>query len=993
MISRLSSDSTRSMSSSSARTPGKDPSRSSSGKKKNFFQKLFKKTSSGQSLKGMNEKAEGDDVLEEREMASSDSDEGSARSSFSQKEAPTAEPESKGEEEPDERESLTRGEIAQVLLKEKVEGFQVSTTGLVQKLENAMSQRTSLAVEASGLEAEHRELNLELHEAESRQAAFAEAEEFEQADKLTSAVANLRNKADNVSERLGAVRAKLLRSEALTDQLKTEQKIELQLLVQRMELFCKDQDKALRSMIIEAQKVLEGESRRLTKEEDRLKMQREYIEKDENHLQEETKQTESAIAEQTQGIEQTRQSLGKAHIKLKGEIEHLEQMLADKKSALESVEEELETATDEIAEIRTKFSRQLSRIEERKNMLNQTKAECDNEENQLDQSKKEYEAKTRAIQHDQGQIQSVVDNAKLHIKLARFVEGILQEQEEWAEKLEDQLPEQDGSFDELQEQVQALREETNVFKEQQSKLEAQMLSSKSQVDEISLELPKLEHAKKTAAAARNYKEAGAKSKEIKSLQEKQIHTLEELEVIEQTLSHCKSEYTTKAEVLLAKEAELYQMELNMQLLKFQALKENVIHLKKMKQRILKDKPCDFQESALQILEMEIQSRYALGREICATNKLNGDEFNLELLEFEEEEEEEEEVELQEEKEEEKPLQIQSENESPSTVNEEDSVKEQNISLTPQDDTGEEAEEASDPADAGSSSVSIEAIDTQVLEAGLEIQKTVLELEAKIESAVEEEDYDQAAVLDEQLEQLKQQLEELGLSEEQVLSYQDKMKDADGLEYSEEPLQEESCTNSSDGAGIHSVDDHCQSEEVDVGAESYSALGKEPLCEPPVRTSEEHVPSQDKGQMVELETSYTDDENIIKSLDEQKTHLEVSEMAESSVEREGSTPEGSPIELEPQKADLCPEDSQSEGSSVEEKEGNSSTTKSFVENLESESPDPTTETSDAESSTVPKNNKEDSALEDAPKEGEAEGNLLKECEAMLEQLEEEDALES
>lgn len=76
-----------------------------------------------------------------------------------------------------------------------------------------------------------------------------------------------------------------------------------------------------------------------------------------------------------------------------------------------------------------------------------------------------------------------------------------------------------------------------VLECEHERLQLSLVSLREEVEAIDVKLPVLEQGKKDAAAARNYKDAGAKSKEIKTLQQRREDAEAEMETAKERLEH------------------------------------------------------------------------------------------------------------------------------------------------------------------------------------------------------------------------------------------------------------------------------------------------------------------------------------------------------------------------------------------------------------------------------------------------------------------------
>lgn len=260
-------------------------------------------------------------------------------------------------------------------------------------------------------------------------------------------------------------------------------------------------------------------SKQLSAEQERLNQDLKLLERDAQQIAEERKEVESAISEQSGAYEKQKDDAKEKLGTVEEEIAELRRQLEAKSKIAAGLRTEVHGLEDSISRVRVKFSRQLSRVD---------KKEKDAKDSRVDWESEMVAHKRQKEAHDL-QVQSHSEALLEHDSLMKIMETELTLCKELAGMVSTKLgfmlsdskskeaedAENEGNLAQLQ---------ANVVKCEAACSEAKILfkASKAAVAKLETEhsiltarIPQLEEEKKSAAAKRDFKAASKASKEIK----------------------------------------------------------------------------------------------------------------------------------------------------------------------------------------------------------------------------------------------------------------------------------------------------------------------------------------------------------------------------------------------------------------------------------------------------------------------------------------------
>lgn len=425
---------------------------------------------------------------------------------------------------------------------------------LLEKQAATLSKSQQLADEVEGL-------RQRLARTEAEQNGLCDSERFEEAGALDSVIQDLK---DAIAKQLEEVAASGRQMEGLVrdalDVARARQQLTEHALL-KMEALQVEGTEAQEAATERSVRRLASESARLESERKRIGLAESHIEKDRKFLNEEWQQVTEAIDQETTDHKQERETAASSRDELDKEIEELKRTLERKLEQRRTLTEVIDSCDIRIASIRSKFEKQLTRLEGKQRRVEEAEKEIESDLSQVKQMAAELEKERQAIsernEHAQQQMAELQSEGRRLKKLRRFSASCVQMRVVWAKLLEptqEIVEEARGNWDKATRARQQLAEKAASQEEEAARL-------RSQLDAAVQVLPSLEAAKKTAVAARSFKEAGRLTEEIKRREEEKRTAEVELENMQgglaalgESLESCRrQEESAQAELLAAEE--------------------------------------------------------------------------------------------------------------------------------------------------------------------------------------------------------------------------------------------------------------------------------------------------------------------------------------------------------------------------------------------------------------------------------------------------------
>jgi len=447
--------------------------------------------------------------------------------------------EEKRREEEEEKQRLLAPDV---LLEIMMNVFKRDVEERTDRVTGLRKQRASLLDERSNVSKNLRLATQQLSLAEAQQTAAAEAENYDLADQLAEVIErHVNQQAEYVSIRQNI--------DGAFDQLECQTNEVVKCVTdcfgnlgEKLECFRVEQTKNNDSTVALAN--FEATSKRLSGQSERLTADLKLIERDENLASEERKGLDATIHEQAGESEKLRDETSAKLMEVHNEIESLKKQLSIKLDEAKTLAGLVQTHSVAIDKVRSKFTRQLNRVEKKETTVKEGRVEWEAEHASVQIAKMTHDAEVQThsealLTHDETmrRIQSEKENTK------RFQNILIKELDvrgqiatlnnnspAVADKStsgdeEDKMVD-DASSSEIQSTTElavlqsVLSEFEAAVDESQTELklaEAALKSVKDEMEEINVRLPILLEEKKLAAKARNFKAAGKASKAIKEL--------------------------------------------------------------------------------------------------------------------------------------------------------------------------------------------------------------------------------------------------------------------------------------------------------------------------------------------------------------------------------------------------------------------------------------------------------------------------------------------
>jgi len=635
------------------------------------------------------------------------------------------------EEEEAAKRLRTPEQLLQNLLHEFAEKSQQATLAVA-----TLRQERSTMLEKRALaEKQERLATQQISQAEKQQMEAAEKEDFELADQLAAVIEQHQSEQEEnaqVFEHIvGLIEDLDLRR---LDVVKGLWKcfVHVQDLLKE---FLAEQENSDITDSSDIMKKFESDTKKLAAEYERLSADLKNIERDEEFTKQEREELESNIHEQTSGIESLRDVAKEQLDGINLEIEELRRQLEEKEMEAAEVKLVLYGHEDSIEQVRITFSRQLTRLTKKESAVNESRNEWNAEDAIYKSTREEHEAEVTAhsealVAHD-NIISRVQEEIGVADELAKIVaQKVVVEKSSDPGDVDDDL--RKAQADVLQ--MEAVADEANqVLAAAKTSIDG----LKESISAIELRLPILESEKKIAASERDFKAAAKASKEIKELSARKDRCIDELEgeasekakAAQKALEDALEELKNKKGIAHLKEKESGSRRM-IQLVK------KIIHLEKLRENV-----CGIDEGEME--NVKAVGGFVLDSEISAL-MMEGDELDQKyggwgdiMLEY-----------------------ACKENDDDDDVDAEGETDPSNDeSRQDKDECIERKKVATDH----------DQVDSRVTkEAAMVVYMTMIgqleDLESKLETAIENEEYEDAADLDDQIAGLKSEINLLELTD-------------------------------------------------------------------------------------------------------------------------------------------------------------------------------------------------------------------------------------
>lgn len=252
-------------------------------------------------------------------------------------------------------------------------------------------------------------------------------------------------------------------------------------------------------------------SKRLSSESERLTNDLKHIERDEKVLSEEESELQGQIGEETKEFdEKSAEASGKLE-EVNKTIEDLRRRLAEAESNAATLQEEISGYEECISAVRTKYSRQILRLEKKSKSVSEARADWESEKDSIEKAKVAHEAVVTAHSEEMITREKSLEEIRKESATAKEFVGLISHA--FKDDSGDAEGEQPDSLD-----GEVLKFEAVVAEASQNVVaaEAAIKSLNDELETIAVRVPIFEAEKKQAASKRDFKAAGKASREIKN---------------------------------------------------------------------------------------------------------------------------------------------------------------------------------------------------------------------------------------------------------------------------------------------------------------------------------------------------------------------------------------------------------------------------------------------------------------------------------------------
>jgi len=385
-------------------------------------------------------------------------------------------------------------------------------------LENRSMQFTATQTQQMLLEEGIVEAKSLAKKKEAEQQRHAEKEEFEEAEALTEPIAALRSTMDDNAAALLELAKEIASLDKGTE---TELKAEAEKFRQargQLAALKGDKKRMMSELELESSRRQMEEETRLETEEERISMEEAHAEREKTGIEGELKTTEAAIEQQTSSVLDQKRDLECDLLGLNEEIDRVEAELRVKMASRDQVQADLSAKEKTIGDVRSKYDRQLQRIKARQEDVDKTCFECKEERDAITAARELHENDTAETRDMQRKLNDWLAGVDSEADVAELFAGVL---ESYGGEEVECAPSEEGCAasveraeiaGEMREAGAALEEATKTKEDCQDRMTV-LAAEMRDVDE---KLPKLEAEKKAHAAARRFKDAAASAAALKT---------------------------------------------------------------------------------------------------------------------------------------------------------------------------------------------------------------------------------------------------------------------------------------------------------------------------------------------------------------------------------------------------------------------------------------------------------------------------------------------
>ncbi|OQR88062.1 hypothetical protein ACHHYP_07638 [Achlya hypogyna] len=458
---------------------------------------------------------------------------------------------------------------------------------------------------------------LDLQSVEAQQLQAAEDEDFERADALNTTIGSVRHcimlaQSDlrkSESDLAGVVKQ---REKLMVHHVRTTKGVLNA--IQK----CEDDRLAAYSELSAAAKAYQQtERRRFAFEQQRIATELHHVTVNMGHLEGEKAEIETSIASQCTAETEARTRLLAEKAQVESDIAELEAKLAAARATVATIDDGLAEADAGIQAVRHKFARQLKRLVEREKGILKTKKEIEADDLALGRQQDAFAAKKAAFSADLAQAAKDILGVQKEVRVASIMARLTDEQNARREARDDRVKKQDAQLAALREAAQQAEQQYKLLGHQLEELKKKLQTNRTVIMTAGTTMPALEAEKKAAAAERNFKEAARLSKDIKQLEKDRATAEEQIEVLGMEIKDIEERIHVREDEFHAKQDELRDVEKNLDLAWLDVLYQVHVDLRVAQRQLAKYEShkwsggdgdaVDFRGVALTLVQMEFSA--------------------------------------------------------------------------------------------------------------------------------------------------------------------------------------------------------------------------------------------------------------------------------------------------------------------------------------------------------------------------------------------------
>ncbi|RHZ14034.1 hypothetical protein DYB37_006663 [Aphanomyces astaci] len=409
--------------------------------------------------------------------------------------------------------------------------FDVAATSFRNGLAQLKGEASHIVERRTMLAKQIAQFNLDLHEVEASQVQAAEDEDFERADALNATIEKLRHCLMLSQSDLRKCEQDSVGVTKQTEKLVLQHVRSAKGTWNNLSKLDDERTAALATLKAQAKAFKTTERRRFAFEKQRVATELHHVTVNMDHLDSEKAEIEAAIASQCTDEYAARERLVTEQAAVAADIAALEAKLAACRAHMAELDAGLAKADEGIQIVRQKFSRQLKRLVEREKSILKTRKEVEADEAAMHRAQEGFEAAKADFAGQLAALAGQAASVRRDLRVAAIVVRVAEEQNSTRQAKEDRVKRMESQLASLRDQVQEAEKQWALVKHQHADLSAKLTGFRTLIMTAGTTLPLLEADKKQAAADRNFKEAARLSKDIKQLEKDRAGADEQIEVL------------------------------------------------------------------------------------------------------------------------------------------------------------------------------------------------------------------------------------------------------------------------------------------------------------------------------------------------------------------------------------------------------------------------------------------------------------------------------